>query len=81
LALFPNQTKARTVTVSETGQRLTPRETEVLYLLVEGASNRAIADRLVISERTVKSHVSKILAKLNASSRTEAAAKARAFLP
>ncbi len=81
LALFPNQTKAHAITVPETGQTLTPRETEVLYLLMEGASNRAISDQLVISERTVKSHVSKVLAKLNASSRTEAAAKARAFLP
>ncbi len=81
LALFPNQTKARAITVPETGQTLTPRETEVLYLLLDGASNRAIADQLVISERTVKSHVSKVLAKVNASSRTEAAAKARAFLP
>lgn len=81
LALFPNRTKARAITVPETGQTLTPRETEVLYLLVEGASNRDIAGQLVISERTVKSHVSKILAKLNASSRTAAAAKARAFLP
>jgi DNA-binding CsgD family transcriptional regulator len=81
LALFPNQSKARAITVPETGQTLTPRETEVLYLLLDGASNRAIAGQLVISERTVKSHVSKILAKLNASSRTEAAAKARAFLP
>jgi LuxR family maltose regulon positive regulatory protein len=80
LALFPNRAKARAITVPETGEKLTPRETEVLYLLLDGASNRAIADQLVISERTVKSHVSKILAKLNASSRTEAAAKARAFL-
>jgi DNA-binding NarL/FixJ family response regulator len=80
VALFPSQNKARAITVPETGQTLTPRETEVLHLLVDGASNRAIAEQLVISERTVKSHVSKISAKLSAPLRTKAAAKARAFL-
>ena len=80
LTLFPNHSANRSVTVPETAETLTPREVEVLYLLVEGASNAAIADKLVISQRTVKAHVSKILAKLNVSSRMEAAAKARTFL-
>jgi len=80
LTCFPNRTIAHTITVPETGLTLTPRETEVLYLLIDGLSNRAIADQLVITERTVKSHVSKILAKLDASSRTEAVAKARVLL-
>jgi LuxR family maltose regulon positive regulatory protein len=59
------------------GEVLTPREIEVLRLIADGASNRAIAERLVISERTVKAHVTNILGKLGASSRTEAAAQAR----
>lgn len=51
---------------------LTEREQEVLDLLGEGQSNRAIATRLQISEHTVKFHVSSLLGKLGASSRTEA---------
>lgn len=58
---------------------LTPRETEVLELLAEGLSNRAIAHRLSISEHTVKFHVNAILGKLDAQSRTEAAVRAAAL--
>jgi NarL family two-component system response regulator LiaR len=50
----------------------TRRELEVLALLAQGKTNREIAAQLVISERTVKFHVSSILHKLNASNRTEA---------
>ncbi len=53
-------------------QALTPREIEVLSMLAEGLGNKTIARRLGISEHTVKFHVSSILTKLNASSRTEA---------
>jgi DNA-binding NarL/FixJ family response regulator len=53
-------------------QALTPREIEVLGMLAEGLGNKIIAWRLGISEHTVKFHVGSILAKLNASSRTEA---------
>jgi DNA-binding CsgD family transcriptional regulator len=53
---------------------ITPREQEVLTLLAEGASNRDIAHRLVISEKTASVHVSHILAKLGARNRAEAAA-------
>ncbi len=52
---------------------LTPREREVLRLLVEGRSNRAIADILSLSERTVENHVLHILTKLGLASRTAAA--------
>ena len=55
------------------GADLTNREQEVLALLVEGLSNPEIADRLVISLPTAKAHVRSILAKLQVSSRTEAA--------
>jgi NarL family two-component system response regulator YdfI len=51
---------------------LTPRELELLNLLAEGHSNKAIAHRLGISEHTVKFHVTSIMAKLDAGSRTEA---------
>jgi DNA-binding NarL/FixJ family response regulator len=55
---------------------LTPRESEVLYLLAEGLTNKAIAHRLEISDHTVKFHVNAILGKLNAQSRTEAVVQA-----
>jgi len=56
---------------------LTTRELQVLRQLDTGASNQEIADRLFISERTVKNHVSRILAKLNLKNRYEAANYAR----
>lgn len=53
---------------------LTGREVEVLGLVAEGVNNRDIATKLFISEGTVKSHIKSILAKLDATSRTEAVA-------
>lgn len=57
---------------AELVEELTPREQEVLQLLAEGLTNKAIARRLGISEHTVKFHVNAILGKLSAQSRTEA---------
>jgi DNA-binding CsgD family transcriptional regulator len=57
---------------------LTEREREVLCLVAGGATNRAIAARLFISPKTASVHVSRILTKLNATTRTEAAALAHA---
>lgn len=58
------------------GPRLSDRERQVLGLLAEGRSNRAIAEHLSLSEATVKGHVSRVLEKLGASSRLEAVVRA-----
>jgi LuxR family maltose regulon positive regulatory protein len=58
-------------------EALTPREMEVLQLVAIGDPNRVIADKLVITVRTVKKHVTNILGKLGASNRTQAVARAR----
>jgi two-component system nitrate/nitrite response regulator NarL len=57
-------------------EALTPREEDVLHLMADGLSNRAIALRLGISDHTVKFHVNAILGKLGAQSRTEAVVRA-----
>ncbi len=59
-------------TAAGPAEALTPRESEVLQLLAKGKPNKEIAAELVISERTVKFHISSILAKLGAANRTEA---------
>lgn len=61
-------------------QELTPREMEVLKLIAIGASNREIAQKLFISEGTVKNHVTNILNRLNLRDRTQAAIFANSFL-
>jgi len=55
---------------------LTPREVQVLELLAEGLPNKAIAERLGISDQTVKFHVSSISGKLGAANRTDAVRRA-----
>lgn len=64
---FSNRSKG---TIEE---KLTPRETEVIELIACGLSNEEIANRLIISDKTVKTHVSNILHKLNLAHRTQAA--------
>ena len=56
-----------------TAEVLSPRETEVLRLLAGGRSNKEMARELAIGEKTIKTHVSRILAKLGVQSRTQAA--------
>jgi NarL family two-component system response regulator LiaR len=56
-----------------TEEPLTERELEVVGLVAQGLSNQEIADRLVLSERTVRTHVSNILSKLHLANRTQAA--------
>ncbi|MEX2244513.1 MAG: response regulator transcription factor [Fimbriimonadaceae bacterium] len=56
---------------------LSPREAEVLQLIVAGRTNREIAEALVVSENTVKTHVNSLYSKLEVNRRTQAVAKAR----
>ena len=62
--------------LEERGEDLSGRELEVLRLLVEGASNKAIASQLNLSENTIKSHISHLFGKLGVQSRAEAVAVA-----
>lgn len=75
-ALSTLRTPARNASSTASPEGLTPREREVLALLAEGLSNKAIADRLDISEHTAKFHVNAVLAKLGVQRRTEAVVRA-----
>ncbi|MFO7540222.1 MAG: response regulator transcription factor [Chloroflexota bacterium] len=75
--LSPHAVQAMTHAASQPpppGHDLTEREREVLVLLVAGLNNSEIAEKLVVSPSTIKSHVSNILAKFDVTSRTEVAA-------
>jgi DNA-binding NarL/FixJ family response regulator len=75
-ALASVRTAPRASSPTSGQETLTPREREVLALLAEGLSNKAIADRLTISEHTAKFHVNAVLAKLGVQRRTEAVVRA-----
>jgi DNA-binding NarL/FixJ family response regulator len=74
-SLLPANSDSREDEINEILEPLTAREQEVLSLLAEGAGNKEIAARLNISENTAKFHVSSILGKLGATSRTEAVSR------
>jgi DNA-binding NarL/FixJ family response regulator len=60
--------------------QLTPREQEILLLIAQGCSNREIAQKLYISERTVRNHVTSILSQLGLRDRTQAAIYAQKYI-
>jgi LuxR family maltose regulon positive regulatory protein len=72
---YPSGPSAHTIF----GERLSERELEVLRLIAQGATNQEIADRLVITVGTAKSHINHILGKLDSHNRTEAVARARSL--
>jgi ATP/maltotriose-dependent transcriptional regulator MalT len=77
LGMLQPTPRTESVTVPQTGATLSPREVEVLRLIAAGATNKDVAARLVISERTVKTHLYNLFRKLDVASRTQAAARAR----
>jgi DNA-binding NarL/FixJ family response regulator len=78
-AAAPSAPRAAVPDQSALLQPLTERELEVLRAMTGGLSNREIADKLMITEGTVKNHVSNLLAKLDVRDRTQAVLKAQAL--
>ncbi|MGW4468561.1 response regulator [Nonomuraea sp. NPDC004354] len=78
--LWPKQRPAAVPPAGAGVSTLTRREREILGLIAQGMANQDIAGALTLAERTVKTHVSNILAKLQVSSRTQAALLARDLL-
>jgi len=80
-ALPPQMVRAtaalHTLWLTMIDNRLTSREVEIIELVAQGASNRAIAQSLIVSLGTVKKHLNNIFSKLNATNRTQAVAQAR----
>lgn len=75
-ALRPSTAEMPRLVEAPRGSTLTPREDQILRLIVLGLTNREIAQRLVVSPRTVDTHVERVLSKLGVSSRTRAVATA-----
>ena len=71
-----NQVQTQSEIATELTESLTPREMDVLRLMVEGLTNQAIAKALILSPSTVKSYVHTVFRKLDVSDRTLAAVKA-----
>jgi DNA-binding NarL/FixJ family response regulator len=76
-----DQLLRRIGTAERTTDPLTPRESEVVALIAQALTNRQIARRLVLSERTVETHVRHILAKLGLRTRTEIATRSLGAKP
>jgi DNA-binding NarL/FixJ family response regulator len=79
MAEFSRLQRLAPVNVQPLAEPLSPREMEILRMVATGASNREIAETLVIAEGTVKNHLTNILGKLSAKDRMQAVLKAREF--
>ena len=79
MAEFSRLSRMAPAPLEALSEQLSPRETEILRLVATGASNRDIAEILVIAEGTVKNHLTNILGKLNAKDRMQAVMKAREY--
>jgi LuxR family transcriptional regulator, maltose regulon positive regulatory protein len=77
LEAFGESVKIESPVTSKLINPLSPRELEVLRLIIDGATNKEIADELVLTVNTVKRHISNIFDKLQVSNRAQAIAQAR----